>query len=323
MGALKSYFNLIKIKKKDYKVFGACFLFAFLFWLFSTLSKEYTIVIELPVTYTGLPKKKLISNKLPRLILVNIKGPGKDVLWHKFTSSFSNLELKVEELMSYRKVKTRAYIEKNVLFRIVDENVKSSVQIVNIYPDILEFYFEPKLIKKVPIEADIEYASFISSYNSKVTLTPDSVTISGPHSIIRKIDYWKTTILDLEGIKENQFKSTISLLKPDDHKLSIDADQVELSIDVDQLIQINKVIPIEVLNAPIGLKLFQNEVEISFYIPNSRINQMEEGNIKVGIDFNDINLEVDNSAPLRINQFPIYIKQVKLSEPSVKFIIQE
>lgn len=311
-----------KLKEADLKVFGVCFLFAFLFWLFSTLSQEYTISIEIPVKYTDLPKKKLISNKLPKTLVVNLSGAGKDILWQKMLTEYGDLNIAVNQQLTYRKTKSKGYIEKDVLFKVVDRQFNSNIQIQDIFPENIELFFEPKLIKKIPIEADVEYTNLISSFNSFIEISPDSVEISGPHTVIRGIKYWKTEMIDLEGV-DNNYEAQVNLLTPDNRNLSIEQKSINFKISIDQLIMVNRTIPIQVKNAPEGLKLFKSEVDVSFYVPTSRLGELDNDLIQIGVDFHEVDIQKDKAVHLRVNQFPIYIKNVRLSDPDIKYIIQK
>lgn len=318
---LKEYFSHLTIRQKDIRIFSVCLLVAFLFWILNALSKEYTLTIDVPVQYVNFPEKKLISNKLPSYYTATIEGPGKDVFWMRFRSNFKPIELSIKDLMRYGKSKSKGVLKKEALYKIIGDQFGNTMTIQSIYPDLVELYFEPKLVKKVPIEVDVEYSSNLSISNSYIEVSPDSIIVSGPHSVIRAVKYWKTNMIEL---KENgEFEEQIGLLKPDDNKLSLNVDIVDVKIKVDELVQIKKTIPVKVKNEPTGLKLYQNEIKVTYYIPMSKVDELNEKEILVGVDFEEVNIEETNQVKVQAFQFPIFVRNIQWEEDYLQFIIQQ
>ena len=62
--------------------FVLCVLLSGLFWLLTSLSKEYVDEVDIPVAYRNLPDNLLIANEPTILVRAKVKGLGFDLLWH-------------------------------------------------------------------------------------------------------------------------------------------------------------------------------------------------------------------------------------------------
>ncbi len=65
-------------------VFLACLFLSCLFWLLTSLSKNYIEVIQIPITYENLPEDMLVVNELRDHLDAEVKIYGFDLLWYWF-----------------------------------------------------------------------------------------------------------------------------------------------------------------------------------------------------------------------------------------------
>ena len=112
-----------KIKpNKRLTAFLVCLFVSSLFWFLNSLSHKYTETINIPVTYTNLPKDKFLINKLPEKILLKIIQ----------TPFISNLEAVKISLLFPQELKEKQffiYTTKNYLV-VLDRSFKPPIQSV-------------------------------------------------------------------------------------------------------------------------------------------------------------------------------------------------
>ena len=84
-------------------VYLICLLFAGLFWVLHSLSKEYTITIRVPVSYSYLPEQKLIAVDLPDSVDATVIGSGFTIFTFQFVKYSSVLDFDAREARSLGK----------------------------------------------------------------------------------------------------------------------------------------------------------------------------------------------------------------------------
>ena len=162
-------------------------------WLFNTLSYQHEATIYVELQYQ-LAKNKINTNRLPDEALLQVQATG----WQLLKESFSARSL-VLDLGSYTDNTTLISNNQKDLF---SADMPDDIEILHVIPDTMEMEIEERMQKMVPV-----YINFkgIKENNWKIDsliYNPDSISISGPESIVRNIDYWTTDPVRIHDINE-------------------------------------------------------------------------------------------------------------------------
>ena len=145
--------------------------------------------------------------------------------------------------------------------------------------------------------------SFEAGFHLKSPLQskPDSITITGPVSIIEPIIEWESEAFKLLNMRSSISKSLKLQLPPPILKLS--QQDVVVAIDIEPLTEKVLYVPILVRNAPDSLKIFPDKVTVTCKIGLSKYDQLKYTDFSVEADLSNISLNSpNNTVPIVIGQ---------------------
>jgi YbbR domain-containing protein len=181
--------------KKNLPIIILTFVFSFVLWISISLSEEYFATFDFPVKLVDFPQGYTTGTEIAEKISVKLKGRG----WKLLTI---NLASDTEYLVSAGQDSGRKYVN---LYNFLMENqwLSSDIEVVDISPDTLSFYVEKIESKKVAVTPNL-HLNFKPGFGlaEKVKISPDSVIVSGPGSIIKTIYSIPTEEIELTNLDE-------------------------------------------------------------------------------------------------------------------------
>lgn len=171
-------------------------LFSIGLWISVALSQDYIITVNMPVQYTDLPPNYSIGSTSVDEVYLQIKGKG----WE-----LAKLDLapKVEYNIPVHK---RIGHHKNNLNDFIEANswITNAFKVLDISPNQVEYDVEKNGTKIVKVGKNINLV-FKPGYGivSQVSISPETVEISGPLQLLDKIDTIKTQYVEFDDIGDN------------------------------------------------------------------------------------------------------------------------
>ncbi len=228
-------------------------LLAFLVWLLTNLSKEYSGTVSVPVMAqcnieghgTESTNTVLVSARCRadgyRLLRESSRRDRKVVKVH-----FDRGDLRSDGPDSYVVV---GGTKNSYTRQFFGENV----QVEAFITDTLRFVFPVENHKRVPVEVP-HSLSFRSQYmlSAAFSVSPDSVTVYGEESRLLSIDKITTPRLVLTDVDQSRH-GLLKLNVPEGVRLS--AEQVSYEIPVTRYVELQTTVPVEVWNVPAGRQL--------------------------------------------------------------------
>lgn len=309
------------IKKKNNKIFLIFVMISTLFWLLIKFSKQYTVTNTFPVKYQSIPDGLSWGKIEKSYITLSVNTSGFQQLNYYIFGKYIYLDMS--------KVKKR---EQGKYFLLPKEQMGNilnqfpgTVRIVYQTPDSLLFDFSKKISKKVVVKlnGNIHLAKTFS-FVENVSTIPDSVTITGPESIIKNIHNVKTLLFTKENIHNNS-KESIALESFENDKISISSKNVIVNIQVEKYTQNTIDIPISIENVPKGflLKTFPDKVNIVYNTGLSNFKSVNTKSFKVIADYNKIIKNNTQYIPLSVEVLSNKIELVKTQPSDVEFLLRE
>ena len=307
--------------------FVLCVLLSGLFWLLTSLSKEYVDEVDIPVAYRNLPDNLLIANEPTAMVRAKVKGLGFDLLWHWLR--FEKMEITVNanpaELPSVRR-KGKEY---HYLFIRNGEGRVASMEddkleILSIAPDTLFVRFIPKFTKMVPVRlnADISFSKQYGMVTEPV-LIPDSILLIGPKKDIDTVQFVLTEPQTWNDLNESvTAEVTLSRFNGLPY-VRYDQNAVQVELNVVEFTEGSVMVTLEIdAKRPESVKVFPNQVEIKYLVPLSSYDDVrpEQFRATVVVDGNSID---ETSLPVVISEQPSVVSQVRIIPSQVEFILQQ
>lgn len=306
-------------------IFLACLLLSGIFWLLTSLSREYTDVVQIPVEYTGVPEDRLLVNELTTTLNVEVKSFGFDLLWFRFNQKRQPLRIQVGD-GSLRKVK-REGVEMAV---ILSEERRSEVasmlsdafQLIQIGPDSLFLDLRPLQRKTLPIvlRAQIDYRKQYGPVGIP-ELIPDSITVSATPEVLDTLAVLYTERISWSDMHES-VTGKVKLLELGREVLP-DQREVEVHVNVEEYTEKRVMLPIEVRSEgrDVAIQLFPKKVEVVFQVPLSQYDRVSDRDLSVAVDVPED--ETRDRLTVEVVRQPESAQQIRISPQQVEYIIQQ
>ncbi len=269
---------------KNYKIKIVALIFAIVIWFFVVTENEYEDVIEVPVAVINTPPDKIILNDLPKVVKVKIKGTGKDLIALMVrTGARVNLDLfDVEQKKTF-------HIEPRNVFLSRPLGAIQSSEII--MPDSITVVLDKFQRKKVPVISQVKpkVAPGFTIVGDR-QINPDSVLISGPQSLVSKVNSIATEAVEFENLTA-KFKQTIPLVSQFSNKVTVSTNRAEITLDVQKLVEITLTgIPVNIRNTPKNVNVYPRPSTLSLVLEGGGelLAQLNRNDIIAYLDYNRV-----------------------------------
>ncbi len=305
-------------RSKKANVFILFLLLALTFSILTKLSKDYTQTISFNIEAVNVPEDKVIVKDSSHVIKITLTTYGFRLIKYYLTEptikvDFQNLDKNTTHYF---------WIERRELSNIVSQ-FDPSIKIESINPETIAFRYDVNHVKKVPVILDSEI-SFSSGFDltKDYTINPDSIKVIGPKIIVDSISEIVTKRLKIDDVNSN-FNISVKLNLPEQiEDLKFSHKQVQVSAEIERFTEGSINIPVDIVNIPDGIKIkyYPKEVSVLYYTSLSNFNSISSSSFIVECDFNALNNQDTYLIP-EIVQQPDYVKNVRLNEKRIEFII--
>ena len=242
-------------------VFLLFLILAFGFWMLIKLTRTYTSSVDVNLTYTDLPKDKMLQSEPESAVKVTLRAVGFTLLKHKF----SNKKVEVSLKNSKRKNRTQYYLLSSTVLNSVNNSFSKS-EVIGIEPDTLFFELGRSISKKVRVEPDIAI-QYKSGYHlsGDLEVDPKYITISGPKRLVDSVVYISTESLKITNVYDTIHKEVAIAANNSLSRLTYSATKVTIKGKVEKFTERTIEVPITIKNAPksFTIRTFPDKVKHS------------------------------------------------------------
>lgn len=300
-----------------------CLIASAFFWLVTVLSKKYSTVINVPVTYINIPSDKLIFGDLPETIGIKVKASGYRIALFKAMKKINRVTVDTKEMRRY---KNGYYLSTANKVDNISRQLVSEFEVVKIYPDTLFFGLVNRAEKIVPVKLNLEI-NYEKQFNlsDSIRIFPNAIQVSGASDKIDKIDFVETEKVVIQNAKE-LISQKVQLVIPS-KEITISSSSVNLTVPVAQFTEGNIDLPLEVRNLPnnFSIKTFPDKVNFKFMVAYENFNKINPEMFKAVVDYSKAELN-SNLLKVEVKNFPsqyISEKTIKVSPEKVEYIIRK
>lgn len=301
---------------KETLIFILCTGLAFIFWLFSALSRSYTHVFPFSVNYSNIPDKKILIHFSDKEIWATTQASGWEVLANQLNIGPATINI---DLSNYQ---GRSYLLARNKIGEVNKQLGEKFKVLSLKPDTIFFSLDEITEKKLPIRLnkDIKLKKQFD-IAGEIEIKPDSILVQGGKSILTKIHYWETDTLTQQEVIDN-INTSISLKEMQGVQLS--RKKVEVSIPIEEHTEGIIEIPISIVNAPENNKVavFPKKIKVYYLVPLSKYEQVNQSMFKSSVDYNQIQQE---RAELLVSLTPNteLLKNIRYHPKMVEYLVYE
>ena len=186
--------------REDRAVLIICFGIALTFWLLVKLSQVYRTDKQVVFQFR-VPSEKAFLETPPTDMVVLIEGQGWDLTFDFFSNANIVLDFDLRQT-------DRLDLDIAQLRTAINNSFSSKdIKIIELNYEDLHLLLDEKLNKKVPVylNSDIT-AAMAYELKDEPILNPDSITITGPASVVESINQWNTDSLIQKEAKNSILK---------------------------------------------------------------------------------------------------------------------
>lgn len=312
------------LSKRDAYVFLVFLLISTAFWFLNALRDDYVTDFSYPVRFVNVPKNEIIVDGMSQRVDLKLKASGFTILRQRLSSSLVPLVYDISQMRRLvRNDKELAYVLSRSQLGSVRDQLLVGMELVDINPDTLFLTMDQLLDRKVPVVLNGEIGfekQFILA--DSVRFEPDSVTISGPASVVDTIAAVYSKYLVTEKLKDTYTKK-IPLQKYS--AVALSHSEATITILVEPFSEKSFSVPILVTGLPdsLRLKTFPSSVEVTFRAGMSQFETISPDNFRASVNGADV-LKSERPTRLRVrfDQVPDNIQSYDYSPIFVEYFIE-
>ena len=297
------------------------------FWYLNALSKDYTTDIYYSVQYEDFPKGKVLITDLPPKIGLKIKGFGFSILRCKLSGYLKSLNLSLNQypIEVLKKNNTTQYF---LLTKYTKDYIASQftneIQLIEVKPDTLFLNLTDVVEKKVPVKLKVSL-QFEKQYMQGIQLlTPDSVMISGPKTIIDTIEFAETRELKKKKVNDTILQ-TLELFPL--NKITFHPNKISAIIPVFKYTELTFNVPIEAENVPdsLFLRTFPSSISLSCWVSLADYDKMSPFLFRAVVDYKSItnSQQAHNKLKISLIKTPANVTSVTFHPKSAEYLIEK
>ena len=272
--------KLIEFLKENYKAILVAFGLAVLLWLVVTTNKEYKTRIEVPFRIVRLAENKVLIKPVPDKVIMEVSGKGRALIGLNFYKTKINLEL--PEISKSTVIDLNNYISR---FDVATELGISVVDIIE--PKQLDLRVDRFTIAEKPLRVQSNIQTAPGYTLNSIVMEKDSVTVSGPASLIDRLNYLETEKVEEKNVKY-PFRKSVAILQPRPGIILLDPENVSVSFNIEQIVERTIYdIPIQIVSVPSNLiaKAIPRTISLRIKGSESIITQITKDEITVFFDY--------------------------------------
>jgi hypothetical protein len=291
-----------------------CFTAAATFWLLNALNKTYTnIRTTYPLAFVYDEEKYIPLKPLPEEVEINVSGKGWKLLRKSLMLDVRPAEIHIQTIPRHDFL-TGPALRPNVA------GVLDGLQLNFIFTDTIEFKFDRRIRRKIPLAVDSARINTASNafIASPVLITPDSVLFDGPASIVGKLPSPFPVALPVDNL-DRSFKRFVPINYPNKSLVTASISDVEVSFAVSPLTWQEIVLTPARQNFP-DTPQFNAEpmaVKVRYGFAPGNPGRISPDQFAAALDFAQFNPQ-DSTVGVVITFMPVAVRKVVVEPKRVK-----
>ncbi|MBR4774584.1 MAG: hypothetical protein IK008_00615 [Bacteroidales bacterium] len=290
-------------------------LVAFLVWVLTNLSKNYSGTVSVPVVAQCNIEGHGTESTNTVLVSARCRADGFRLLRENSRRERKVVKVRFDRA-DMRKIGPDTYaVIGGTKNSYTTQFFGDKVQVEAFITDTLKFVFPVENYKRVPVEVP-HSVTFAPQFMpcGPFSVSPDTITVYGDDAHLGAVDKVSSSLLELTEVEESQH-GVVRLNVPDGIRLS--ADQVSYELPVTRYVELQTTLPVGVLNAPAGRQLqvypatARLVLRCAFPIAKDPLESF-----KLYIDWQEFNTSLTGRCVPRVVKLPVGVLDYRV-EPEV------
>ncbi|MCB0737435.1 MAG: hypothetical protein KDC92_07970 [Bacteroidetes bacterium] len=280
------------------------------------MTEAFDTKLTVQVEYTTSENaNKVLINKPTSELDVHVKGNGWELLGYKLNPTKAKFEIDLDNIE-----RSGAFSTQGVKSIILSQ-IPGLSQIRSIWPEEIYLEFESLIEKKVPIslpeELPIAQGFGIAS---SIIVTPDSLAVKGPKSVIENITKHKVMWPANLGLLNKSQRVIIPLTFNGKYNATT-TKEIRVAFTIDQLSEMSFNLGIEVKKSKKNILLIPAKTKVKFLVPISLYETIKPQMFSPYVELPTLNTE--DLLPVLIKTNAPFVQNISLQPEFVNYIIAE
>lgn len=287
-----------------------------LFWLILALNDSAQNNFNVRVQITNVPDTVTFISDIPEKIHVNVRDKGSN-LWRNGFLKHPTISINFKEYGDKGVLK----YSRNDIISGLKGIFGSSAQVNAVSIDSISLVYTTNKGKRVPVIVDAMILPASGSImEGDIRAVPSNVLVYGEQDVLDTIHKVVTERIDLRDISETTQKD-VSIRKIKGARIL--PSQVRVSVPIEPLVRKEALITISPVNVPKGesLLLFPSKVPVDYYVAMSRLNDNDDPEIELQVDYEEIVRSVSGRLHVEVVRYPDRLLNLALKTDSVEYTI--
>ena len=299
-------------------------------WLLIKLSSNFKDIAVYPLVIKSPYLNKVIVNQPYKSVLITSKTQGFKISLANYFTKKKPIVMNLSKIILTKNedvYKTNIILSKYI--KQIYDSLEIGDEIVSVKPDTLTLLLKDVISKRVPVHINLSL-DFEKQYELYKPLKhePDSITITGLKKDIDKISYLPTEYRYLKNLNKSIYLN-LKIIKPKPLgrdvacNVSTSSDNIIVYVPVSKFTEGSVNIPVTVINntRQKGIKVFPNNVKITYLVSLSDYNKVSPLMFVAAIDFPGLKTSELNKTKVQLINHPDYIRITKIDPEKVEYII--
>ena len=296
-----------------------CIGIAAMFWVMTVLSRSHVSTISVHLIYQHLPESLVFLESPPSALNVRVRATGWDLLANYIDYKSTRVKVDISSLADPNVLTSTS------LHDHIQKAIPKDAQIIAVQPDKISFTYESKTEIMLPVKALLDL-QFAQQYNlhGELTISPDSVRVTGAKSRLDTMKWWYTEAVLLENIRKTMVQR-VALAQLSGFPVEVSESSVEITIPVEEFTESSVEVDIEVQGLPkdIALMLIPRKTRVTFQVALSDYDKISPTLFHARADFSSISIFENKQVQVKVDQSPTFIRSMHFTPEIVEYIIHK
>ncbi|NEM96271.1 hypothetical protein GXP69_01070 [Pontibacter sp. BT327] len=304
--------------KQYWRVVLLCFVAASTFWLLNALNKSYSTQTTYPVKFVYNDQQLVPIKPLPEEVQVNVTAKG----W-KLLRKALRLEVQPAEIFIRNQPRNNYLLGSALRPALV--NAMDGLQLNFVVTDTLHFNFDAKSKRTVALQHDPQQRIAAEGYEivGPVTFNPDSITFTGPSTIINSFPNPYLLRVPNTGLTAAT-KLEVPVMFASPELVSVSKNEVVATINIKGLVREERQLVPEMVNVPEGRSytVRPQVILVRYQLFEDSVALLNRELFKAVVNFANYNRQ-DSTVTAELVQKPVGVRRITLEPQRLKVIPQQ
>lgn len=312
MNFFRVFVNLFQFNRTNWKAVTLCFATATVFWFFSALNKIHTTNIRFPLHFEYDREKYTPASDPSSTITLNVSGIGWDLFRKHFGLRIQPLTVNLE-----KPVETNRISGSSLLLTLAAQLGNLKVNFVS--TDSIRIHLDEITSREFKLAVDLSGTSFKKEFGriSPVVILPDSVKLTGPENLIKRLPDSIVLHLDQKKI-DKDFREQIEVTIPNSEFIERDPPVAEIIFEVGNMIEIKKWVKLKKDDMPWGAELELDSIQAVFKLAQRDREAFANSSVIASLDLAPVKKGETKFLVPRIIELPRWIELIHVDSVKVR-----